>query len=277
MKMKNKNIYLIAMIGTFTVGGGLFAYDTFYLAKQNTEQIIYVAKENIPAKSEIKEDMLKEVSLPSDGVLPTYVTDKKELVGKKLLGGLLKDEPLSKNRLVAEKDLEHQLELKIDYDNQIPLATGDYVNMYVILQGNGGEVTVQKLFERKMVNVATSTASDGTVSSFYSLKVNEEETISYYNAREKGKLVIVKDKSLDGKDDITTQKFDPNSDEVKNAVKPSDGKDEDGISIVTKTFAEDDTLEALAITYKTDVNTIKKLNNDKSDFKIGDEINLPAN
>lgn len=276
MKMKSKNIYLSGMIGTLVIGGGLFAYQNVYLAKQNPEQVIYVAKEDIPAESEIKEDMLKAISIPSDGVLPIYVTDKKEIVGKRLVGGLLKDEPLSKSRLTTEKDLENQLELKIDYDNEIPLTTGDYINVYVILENNGGEISVQKLFERKMVTVVTDSTKEGTTS-FNSLKVTEKEALDYYNAREKGKLVVVKDTSLDGKENITTQQFDSNSDEVKNAVKPSDENSNEAISIVTKTFEEGDTLEDLARTYKTDVNTIKKLNNDKSDFNVGDEINLPAN
>lgn len=276
MKMKSKNIYLTGMIGSLAIGGGLFVYQNVYLAKQNPEQVIYVAKEDIPAESEIKEDMLKAVSIPSDGVLPIYVTDKKEIVGKRLLGGLLKDEPLSKSRLTTEEDLENQLELKIDYDNEVPLTTGDYINVYVILTNNGGEISVQKLFERKMVTVVTNTTKDSTTS-FNSLKVTEKEALDYYNAREKGKLVVVKDNSLDGKEHITSQQFDSNSDEVKNAVKPSDENSNEAISIVTKKFEEGDTLEDLARTYKTDVNTIKKLNNDKSDFNVGDEINLPAN
>lgn len=276
MKMKSKNIYLGGMIGTLVIGGGLFAYQNVYLAKQNPEQVIYVAKKDIPAESEITEDMLEAVSIPADGVLPTYVTDKKEIVGKKLLGGLLKSEPLSKSRLTTEENLENQLELKIDYDNNVPLVTGDYINIYVILESNGGEINVQKLFERKMVTVSNTSSADGTTS-FNSLKVSEKEALDYYNAREIGKLVVVKDTSLDGKEDITTQQFDSNSDEVKNAVKPSDESSSEGISIVTKKIEEGDTLEDLARTYKTDVNTIKKLNNDKSDFNIGDEINLPAN
>lgn len=276
MKMKSKNIYLSGMIGTLVIGGGLFAYQNVYLAKQNPEQVIYVAKKDIPAESEITEDMLEAVSIPADGVLPTYVTDKKEIVGKKLLGGLLKSEPLSKSRLTTEENLENQLELKIDYDNDVPLVTGDYINIYVILESNGGEINVQKLFERKMVTVSNTSSADGTTS-FNSLKVSEKEALDYYNAREIGKLVVVKDTSLDGKEDITTQQFDSNSDEVKNAVKPSDESSSEGISIVTKKIEEGDTLEDLARTYKTDVNTIKKLNNDKSDFNIGDEINLPAN
>lgn len=276
MKMKSKNIYLSGMIGTLVIGGGLFAYQNVYLAKQNPEQVIYVAKEDIPAESEITEDMLEAVSIPADGVLSTYVTDKKEIVGKRLLGGLLKNEPLSKSRLTTEENLENQLELKIDYDNEIPLVTGDYINIYVILENNGGEISVQKLFERKMVTVSNTSSADGTTS-FNSLKVSEKEALDYYSAREIGKLVVVKDTSLDGKEDITTKQFDSNSDEVKNAVKPSDESSNEGISIVTKKFEEGDTLEDLARTYKTDVNTIKKLNNDKSDFNIGDEINLPAN
>lgn len=272
-KKVNKIVY--TMIGATLVSGGLFAYQQFYLNNQNDEQIIYVAKQDIPNNTEIKEDMLEAVTVPKDGVLSTYVTNVNDVLGKSMSGGLLKDEPLSKARLINSEDTKNILELKIDYDNEIPLNNNDYINIYVILTNNSGETVVQKLFERKLVTVTTVTTSDST-SSYYTLKVTEEEALNYYTASETGKLVVVKDKSLDGSEDITLVNYDRESDEAKNAVTPSENTD-GTISIVSKTFGENDTLENLAIKYKTNVDTIKKLNNDKTEFKVGDVINLPAN
>lgn len=276
MNNKKTNKILFVMVGACVLSGGLFAYQQFVLKNSSNEtETVYVAKEYIPANSEITEDMLSTVTVPKNGVLSTYITDKNQVIGKKLSGGILKDEPLSKSRILASNEDGNNLELKIDYDNAIPLQNNDYINVYVILKDSSGDVTVQKLFNRKLVTTTTVSTSDST-ESCYTIRVNEEEAINYYNAKEKGKVVVVKDKSVDGSDGITDQAFNPESDEVKNAVAENENTDS-AISIVTKTFEKGDTLESLAVKYKTDVKTIQKLNNDKTDFNVGETINLPAN
>lgn len=278
MNNKKINKIIYTMVGLTAFSGALFAYDNFYLSSQNETQLIYVAKQDIPAKTVLKADMFESVKVPTAGVLPTYITNINDVVGKKLKGGLLKDEPLSKNRLTTEEDLEHNLEIRIDVDpTSISVATNDYINLYVVLNVNG-DVQIKKVFDSKQVKVESSSSEEGS-SSFISIKANEEEVSKYLDANERGKILIVKNHDLDADEDITD--YDPNSEDAQNATPPTEEEQEEGatptVSVVEKTFEEGDTLDELAIRYKTSVENIKKLNNNKEEFNVGDIIILPAN
>lgn len=272
------NKIIFAMVGLTTFSGALFAYDNFYLNSKNETQIIYVAKQDISAKSVLKQDMFEPVKIPTSGLLPTYVTNINEIVGKTLKGGLLKQEPLSKNRLTTETDLEHNLEIRIDVDpTSISVNTNDYINLYVVLNVNG-DVQIKKVFDSKQVKVENVTTGD-TNATFISIKANEEEVSKYLDANERGKILIVKNHDLDANEDITD--YDPNSEEAQNAIPPTEEEKQDtstpSVSVIEKTFEEGDTLDELSIKYKTSVENIKKLNNNKEEFNVGDIIILPAN
>ena len=277
MNNKKINKIIFTMVGLTAFSGALFAYDNFYLSKQNTNEVIYVAKQDIPAKTVLKEDMFQAISVPSNGVLSVYVTNLNEITGKQLKGGLLKDEPLSKNRLTTEKDLEHNLEIKIEADeSSISVKNNEYVNLYVILSING-DVQIRKVFDSKQIKVET-TGEGETATTYLTMKANEEEVNKYLDAKERGKILIVKNNDLDGNKDVTD--YDPNSEEAQNATKPTEDEEKTetpSVSVITKTFEEGDTLEDLSVKYKTSVENIKKLNNNKQEFNVGDEIILPAN
>ena len=277
MNNKKINKIIFTMVGLTAFSGALFAYDNFYLSKQNTNEVIYVAKQDIPAKTVLKEDMFQAISVPSNGVLSVYVTNLNEITGKQLKGGLLKDEPLSKNRLTTEKDLEHNLEIKIEADeSSISVKNNEYVNLYVILSING-DVQIRKVFDSKQIKVET-TGEGETATTYLTMKANEEEVNKYLDAKERGKILVVKNNDLDGNKDVTD--YDPNSEEAQNATKPTEDEEKTetpSVSVITKTFEEGDTLEDLSVKYKTSVENIKKLNNNKQEFNVGDEIILPAN
>lgn len=276
MNNKKINKIIFTMIGLTAFSGALFGYD-MYLNNQTEEKIIYVAKQDIPAQTTLKKDMFEPVSIPAQGALPVYVTDLNEIAGKQLKGGILKSEPLSKNRLTTENDLTNNLQIKIEADeSSIDVNDNDFINLYVILNING-ELQIRKVFDTKKINLKTVSSGD-SVSSIITMKVNEEEVNKYLDAKERGKIIIVKNNSLDGNKDVA--EYDPTSEEVKNSTKPVEDNDDNGnptVAVVTKTFEEGDTLEDLAIKYKTNVDSIKKLNNNKQEFNVGDEIILPAN
>lgn len=277
MNNKKINKIIFTMVGLTAFSGALFAYDNFYLSKQNTNEVIYIAKQDIPAKTVLKQDMFQPISVPSNGVLPVYITNINEIAGKQLKGGLLKDEPLSKNRLTTEKDLAHNLEIKIEADpSSISVKNNEYINLYVVLNVNG-DIQIRKVFDSKQIKVETVTEGE-TTTTYLTMKANEEEVSKYLDAKERGKILIVKNNDLDGNKDVTD--YDPKSEEAQNATKPEEEESKSetpSVSVVTKTFEEGDTLDDLAVKYKTSVENIKKLNNNKQEFNVGDDIVLPAN
>jgi len=280
----NKNNKIIfTMIGLTAFSASLFAFDNFFLNEETTREIVYVAKEDITANTTLTKDMFKKVQVSSDSVLTGYVTDISQINGKKLVGGLLKEEVLTTMRLTEDKDLLHNLEIKIEVDSSsIDVTDNDYYNLYVILNVNG-EIKIQKVFDTKQLQVAPSTGKDGTANNVLTMRATEEEALKYYDAKEKGKLVVAKNRTIDGTNEVVTD-YDPSSEDAKNAIKPNANEDKESnqtqtptVSIVTKVYEEGDSLESLSIRYKTNVETIKALNNNKENFEVGEEIVLPAN
>lgn len=283
----NKNSKIIfTMIGLTTFSAGLFAYDNFFLNEEITREVVYVANRDITANTTLTKDMFKKVEVSSDSVLKGYVTDISQINGKKLIGGLLKEEVLTSMRLAEDKDLVHNLEVKIEVDgSSIDVEDNDYYNLYVILNVNG-EIKIQKVFDMKQFHVVASTNGEGTATNVLTMKATEEEVLKYYDAKEKGKLVVAKNRTIDGESEVIAD-YDPASEDAQNAIKPEVEENNNPepqapeqaptVSVVTKICEEGDNLESLSIRYKTNVETIKSLNNNKESFEIGEEIILPAN
>ena len=277
MRSKKINKIVVTMGILASISGAMFVYQNFFLNKQNENVLIYLAKEDIPAKTLVTNEMFKAVNMPKNGVLSNYVTNIGEINGKELKGGLLKDEPLSKSRLTTKQENSLNLEVKLESDVSIPLKNNDYVNVYVVLKDSQNQVEVRKIFDTKQVKIEGVGQDDaGGTETIMSIKVTDEELISYYDAKERGKVIIAKNNNIDGGKDITNEKYDPKSDEAQNAVKDEGNKD-NAVSIVEKQFEEGDTLESLSIKYKTTIEEIKKLNNNKEEFAVGENIVLPAN
>lgn len=279
MKNKKVNKIVVTMSVLACISGGLFVYQNFFLNKNNENTVIYLAKEDIPSMTAVTNEMFKAVSLPKNGVLPNYVTNINEIVGKELRGGLLMDEPLTKSRLISNIDNKYDLEMKLESDINLPIKDNEYVNVYVILKDSQGKIEVRKIFDTKQVAmISQGSAETGDSQQYFTIKVTEDELRNYYDAKERGKIIIAKNTSLDAKEDITDKKYDPNSQEAQTAIKESD-KNEDGtaVSVIEKKVEEGDTIDSLALKYKTNADEIKKLNNGKSEFDVGDSIVLPAN
>ena len=271
--MNKNNKIIFTMIGLTAFSASLFAYDNFFLDDEVKREVVYVASQDIPANTTLTKEMFKKVEVSSDSILTGYVTDITQVVGKQLKGGLLKDEAVTTMRLTEDKDTLHNLEIKVEVDDSsIDVTPNDFYNVYVILNVNG-EVKIQKVFDMKQLEVSETTSSDGTVHRILTMRATEEEVVKYYDAKEKGKLIVAKNRTIDGGNEVTTE-YDPSSEDAKNATKPStddsveENKEVPTVSVVTKVYEEGDTLESLSIKYKTDVETIKSLNNNKEQFEV---------
>ena len=280
--MNNKRINKIVytMLGLTVVSGVMFGYQTFVLNAKNEQGVIYVAKKYIPPKTNITKDMFEAVSMPKGGVLSSYVTNLNEINGKELKGGLLQNEPLTKQRLSTSKDLTYNLEIKLIPDkSSINVGNNDYVNVYVVLKGDNNKIDVQKIFDSKQVivensNDKKSANGDDAGEVSYIIKVNEDEALKYYDAVERGKIIFVKNDKLDA--NLTSAKdYEPNSQTAQNSKKEEPASKDN--ALVTKKVEKGDTLESLALQYKTTTQKIVELNNGKTSFNENDEIILPAN
>lgn len=274
------------------ISGGMFAYENVYKVKQAEENkvTIYVAKEDVQAHTKVTADMFKPLDIDNTSVLGGYVLDLNSVVGKELKGGLLKGEPLTAQRLQDAGDLNNgELVLKILPDSVGDVLPNDNVKVYVQLQNSDtGEITIKELFANKKVigqqlaeSALLATNQEKATDSF-NIYATEAEVKDYYVAKQSGSIIVVKINDLDTENISTdkggkkTDKFDADSEDVKNSTKENDAGNE-GQAIVTYTVKSGDTLEGLALKFKTKKETISSLNNGKTEFNEGEMIQVPAN
>lgn len=105
MENINKRIALIAVGAALITSFLIYFYLTSINGTGNTAntKLIYVAKENIPAKVVITDNMLTQVKVPVDITLPIGVTDKEEVLGRMTRERIVKGEPILVERLFDEK------------------------------------------------------------------------------------------------------------------------------------------------------------------------------
>ncbi|MFJ8528568.1 LysM peptidoglycan-binding domain-containing protein [Bacillus sp. NPDC094106] len=275
---KNKKL-LYAVGGLTSLSILMFGYQNFYIANQQDKNntVIYLAKEDIQAKTEVNANMFTPVHVSKGGLLKGYVTDINQVKGTQLKGGLLKGEPISTQRLEPkEKGKEDKLKVKIQSEYMPDIKDNDNVKVFVLLTNKHSEKSeVQTLFTNRKVEVAT-VSTDATQSpkkEFY-LQLTEEEVKQYYDAQSKGKIIITKMMNVDVSNINSDSGYNPNSEVAKGASNEESEKDK--ASVISYQVQDGDTLDKLAIKFKTDTETISKLNGNKKVLNPGDKITVPA-
>ena len=221
--MKNKNNKMFfTCIGLGVLGVGLFSYDVLLDAKNDS--VIYVANSDLTTETVLNKDMFTPVKVSKKMVLPNQVTDIDEVTGKELKGGLLKGEVINKTRLISPLENNENLEIKVEADILTPVEDNNLINLYVLFENDKGKTEVKKLFNSKKVSKKSYTTSTKT-ETFLTIKVNEDELRKYYDAKEKGKVVVVKLNGLDVNKDKTENFYNPedvktlNNKNIKNNLK----------------------------------------------------------
>lgn len=292
MNSKKYKITIALVVALILLATGLFIFDNFYLAQKERQNLveIYVAKDDIQAYTKITEDMFKRIAINRDSVIPSYVTNVKEVAGQELMGAILKGEPLTSVRLSKEslRD-EGQFSLKIEPDFVGDVQQEDLVRVYVQLTDrNTKESQMKVLFDAKKVKKITSadnvilTGSQGVKVANVHINATEQELQDYYIAKQKGLIIVAKYDVLDinevetkAKDTEMENKFDANSDIVENSSRPTE-ENEEGISVMSYVVQAGETIDSLSIKFKTDIETISNLNEGREVFEAGETIIVPA-
>lgn len=292
MNNKKYKATMGVIAGLTVITGGLFAYDNIYLEKQKEADLttIYLAKNDIQAHTKITPEMFDGVKVQSNSVIPNTVINLEGVKGYELKGGLLKGETLSAQRLEnADTKKDGNLLLEIIPDFVGDVAVQDNIKVYVQMSNRDtGEVTVKELFKEKKIvpsgeqglieGVSTTSTTNSNEPVGYHVNASEEEVENYYIAKATGQLIVIKIEDVDT-NSISSKEikpFDKNDEDVKNASKESATSNE-GLAVMTYTVESGDTLDTLALKFKTKNETISGLNEGKTTFKAGEMIQVPAN
>lgn len=189
MSKKKNNILLVVLL--IVVAGGMFAYQNFIMPAQLIAQktVVFVAKKDIPADTQLKQDMFSAVEVTTDSVISGSIQDMADLEGKRLIGGVLKGEPIMAQRVSDLIDEEGTYYVKVEPDYPVDLREGEVV---AVMQKT--ENTVETLFKRKNVyssSQVTSILEGESVAGFY-LLLTQEELEKYYLAKDNGGVIMTK-------------------------------------------------------------------------------------
>lgn len=300
MDNKKYKTMIGTIVGLTAIAGGMFGYQNFYLEnkQKGNQTIIYVANQDIQAKTKIEANMFEAKTVSTDSILDSYITGDKleEVLDKELKGGLLKGEPLTHVRLNKENEvLSNNIILKLEPDFKSEVKTDDNIKVYAMLTDKKtGDVSMKQLFASEKKLLAPEVNKNNTVTTTETsekqvllVKATDEELRDYYKAKATGKIIVSKVSDLDLQDivsdkDLEENKekkdediFNINSEDVQNSYRATDNSD-NSIAVMSYTVQEGDSIDTLSIKFKTSVHQITVLNDNKDSFSVGDVITVPA-
>lgn len=271
--------------GLTLVTVGLFSYQNIYVPNVvlDKEVLVYVAKSDIPAYTEIDDKMFQAVPIAERSLLSGSVTDISSVIGKQLSGSLKKDEMLFETRLTMDEVPEGELLTEVKITSRLPLEDNDNIRVFVKFQGDGNRFTVKELFTSKKVFTkdtimgipedGSQQTESGTGMEFY-LKLDQNEVLQYEEAVSTGTIVAVK--LID--DDEVSKSVEPDGSDVQTELvsdrQPVEETAKRGS--VEYTVKEGETMKTVADKFVTTENKISELNAGKGELEAGDKILVPA-
>lgn len=289
-KDKKKRTLNSTLVGLAALSVGMFSYSNFIAPQiaENNKVTIYVANQDIPANTNLTEDMFKTVSINKNSYVDGSVTNVREFVGKQLKGKLESGEILSTYRLSDKLSKEGPLIAELRIGTNIPLHNNDVIRVYVQHNENG-KVVVEELFHRKQVisesvlenNFSLSKQTNKFISSTASMdsgdtnriyvRLTDKEAMKYQEAVNTGTLYVAKIE--DEESDATLS----NGIKVSKYDAKENNKETNNGSVALYEVQQGDTISSIAEKFLTSEKRIASLNNGKTEFEVGEKIQVPGN
>jgi pilus assembly protein CpaB len=151
--MRNKLIIILAIVFGIIAAVGNFTYmknvKQTYMSSGNFVQVA-TAKQKIPARSLLTEEMLEFKDMPVEYVLPGTVMEKKDAVGKMARSDIFPGELIIDKKIAGQKDTDAGLSPKVSPGKRaisVPVNNvtalhglvriGDHVDILVTFKGEG--------------------------------------------------------------------------------------------------------------------------------------------
>jgi pilus assembly protein CpaB len=168
MSGMGKKLILISLVLALAASAAVFAYLNSLKTsdKKVQEKTVQVAAENIPPRTLINKDMVKEIKVADDAAYGNYIKDSAEIIGKYSKETILENESFNSSRIIYEK--AEELSIKIDSNNRAVsvsvtgdtgisdlLKPEDYVDISVYLaeKKENGEIIRQETAKIVLQNI----------------------------------------------------------------------------------------------------------------------------
>lgn len=166
MENLNKKIAVLAVAMALLTSFLIY----FYLSGMNNqdpkakEKVIFVAKEDIPAKVVIRQDMLMQSKVPVDITLPLGISDINQIIGKMTRESIIKGEAILEKRLYSDKKTtmsyiipqgKRAVTIGVNEVSEVAdfITAGDYVDILVTFEEKDKDYGYKKVFYDKFTRV----------------------------------------------------------------------------------------------------------------------------
>ena len=260
----------------------LFSYQNIYVPNVvlDREAVVFVAKADIPAYTEVEVGMFDAVPVAERSVINGSVRDINSVAGQQISGSLKKGELLSEARLTTEEVPEGELLSEVKITSRLPLEDNDNIRVFVKSQGEGNLFTVEQLFESKKVftkDTIMGIPEDGSQQTqategmqFY-LKLNQQEVLKYEEAISTGTIVAVK---IIDDEEVAESVTSESQTKLVSDKQPIQEKSNRGT--VQYTVKEGENMASVAEKFVTSENSISEMNDGMTKVEAGDTILVPA-
>lgn len=274
---------ILAGLSVATIG--LFSYQNIYVPNVvlDKEVLVYVARADIPAYTEVTSAMFQAVPVAERSVVSGSVTDIGSIEGQQLSGSLKAGEMLFQTRLTTDGIPEGELLTEVKIESKLPLKDNDNIRIYVKSTGKANVFTIEELFTSKKVYTKTTVfglTEDGTQQSSsdgmeFFLKLNQQEVLKYEEAVSTGEIVAVK--VLEDKEVMKSAVFaTKNNNQTKLVSEKQLIATEVERGTIEYTVKEGETMEDVAEKFVTTENQISEMNEGIGSVQEGDKILVPA-
>lgn len=196
--MRTKDtVFLIIMILLFAITAGMFYYQNFYLKNElekNKVPILIATKDIFPGTT-IDKNNTKQLKIDKSILNRNILTRKDKIKDPIAKEKILKGEFVSKKRVKSKNDKSKKqstyvINLNPDFSSDV--KKGDFIRVYLqIANKDSTEVKNYLVYNRKEV---LNVIKDDDIRDVGKLKVRvtDKEALAYYNAKEKGQIIVLK-------------------------------------------------------------------------------------
>lgn len=205
IKTKEK-IILGIMIVLFIVSAGMFYYHNIHtnIQADKSKVPVLVATKDIELGMKLTQNNIKWDKIDKKDMIPDYGINEEELTSMVVSSKIYENEIINKKRLGKKKDEKEDLHntytINLSPDFSSKIEAGDLIRVYVQSVDKEGNIENRLVFDKKEVLKVLEPQVKESVEGL-KVEVTDKDAISYYNAKEAGKIIILKYKDVLSKSD----------------------------------------------------------------------------
>ena len=194
----NKFGMFVFSISLFLLTLGMFLYQknsSINLIKENQTEIL-VATKDINGRTNINEENVGWKMVDKSLISENNITRESKLEKEKVKSTILEGEFINIKKLEKSSGSENEVDnyyIDIVPDFSSNLLKGDLIKVYVQIVDKNGDINNRLVFtEKEVLEVINNEETYGNQQKTIKLEATDIESLKYYNAKQKGNIIVLK-------------------------------------------------------------------------------------